>query len=277
MPSPFAGMDPYMEGDLWTTVHAHLGTEIARQLSPKLYPKYVARAIRRYVLDTPEDIAVAASNMYPDVSVSEMSRATRLTGKTAVATAPLKLPTLMPSEVPHVSVWIRDSKHRRLVAGIELLSPTNKRGRPRHKYIARREHILMSSVHLLEIDLLRQGLRVPMQEPLPAADYFVLLSRAPNRPLTDVWPIRLGEKLPVVPVPLLPGDADVSLDLQAAFTSIYDEFHFELDIDYQEPPDVPFTPKQASWAEKLLRAAGKRSGRGTDGKRRGRPKSNGPP
>ena len=34
MPNPFPGMDPYLEGDLWTTVHTDLCAEIARQLAP---------------------------------------------------------------------------------------------------------------------------------------------------------------------------------------------------------------------------------------------------
>src|SRR5436305_9907253 len=49
MPSPFPGMDPYFEGDLWTTFHTQFGVEIARQLTPKLAPRYIARAEKRYI------------------------------------------------------------------------------------------------------------------------------------------------------------------------------------------------------------------------------------
>jgi hypothetical protein len=35
MPNPFPGMDPYLEGDLWISVHTDLCAEIARQLAPK--------------------------------------------------------------------------------------------------------------------------------------------------------------------------------------------------------------------------------------------------
>lgn len=28
MPSPFPGMDPYFEGDLWTTFHTQLGVDL---------------------------------------------------------------------------------------------------------------------------------------------------------------------------------------------------------------------------------------------------------
>lgn len=43
MPSPFPGMDPYLEGYLWPDFHHRLATEISRQLTPRLRPRYVAR------------------------------------------------------------------------------------------------------------------------------------------------------------------------------------------------------------------------------------------
>ena len=38
MPSPCPGMDPYLEGSQWMSVHMQLSLEIARQLTPKLRP-----------------------------------------------------------------------------------------------------------------------------------------------------------------------------------------------------------------------------------------------
>jgi hypothetical protein len=58
----------------------------------------------------------------------------------------------------------------------------------------------------------------------------------------DVWPITLDQPLPSVPVPLLAGDADVTLDLQAAFTNIYDVIGYDLAVDYTRPPEVRATP-----------------------------------
>ena len=92
-----------------------------------------------------------------------------------------------------------------------------------------------------------------MQRPLPDAPYFVVLSRAEERPISEVWPIQLDERLPAVPVPLLPDDADVSLDLQQAVTNVYDLLGYDLAIDYSGPPELPLRPDQAGWAEKRLR------------------------
>jgi hypothetical protein len=147
---------------------------------------------------------------------------------------------------------------RQLVTAIEILSPTNKRADGRMEYLAKRCQILLSTTHLLEIDLLRQGRRLPMRDPLPPVDYFVLLSRAENRPIADVWPLALRDRLPVVPIPLLPGDADVILDLQQIFTAAYDLLGYDLAIDYHRPPEPPLNDETSALAESFLRAAGLR-------------------
>ena len=45
MPSPFPGMDPYLEGSCWGSFHAQLAAEIARQLAPRLRPRYAASVV----------------------------------------------------------------------------------------------------------------------------------------------------------------------------------------------------------------------------------------
>ena len=221
MPSPFPGMDPYLEGPLWMGIHSQLTAEIARQLAPKLRPKYLALTTERFVLDEISDVHVATASIYPDVSVVDSGAKSSGQGGLATA-APIRLATVVPTRVPHVMIEIRETGSRQLVTAIEVLSPTNKRADGREEYLAKRRRILLSTAHLIEIDLLRQGQRVPMQQPLPDAPYFVLLNRAEERPIAEVWPIQLGERLPVVPVPLLPADTDVALDLQQALTNVYD-------------------------------------------------------
>jgi hypothetical protein len=216
MPSPFPGMDPYLEGSSWMNIHAQLSAEIARQLAPKLRPRYLALITERFVRETPE-------------------------------------------AVPHLSVEIRDRANRQLVTAIEVLSPMNKRGEGRDEYLTKRRHSLLSTAHLLEIDLLREGQRIPMLKPLPPAPCFVFLSRAESRPITEVWPIPPDAPLPVVPIPLLPGDPDVPLDLQLALTTLYDLLGYDLAVDYTRPPEVPLRPEAAAWVEARLRAAGLRS------------------
>jgi hypothetical protein len=173
----------------------------------------------------------------------------------------LELATIIPAPIPHVTIEIRDTANRQLVTAIEVLSPTNKRGDGRQEYLAKRRRILLSTAHLLEIDLLRQGQRVPMQKPLPVAPYFIFLSRAERRPMTEIWPISLREPLPVVPVPLLPGDQDAALDVQQVFTTTYDLLGYDLAVDYTQAPEIPLSKVDLVWAETLRRTAGLRDER----------------
>src|SRR5438876_8872006 len=102
MPSPFPGMDPYLEGNDWTSFHTHLATEIARQLTPRLRPKYVALPEKRY--DVVDEGAIAVESIYPDVGVAGVAPAARETLGQAVATAPYVLQTVMEARAPHT--WV---------------------------------------------------------------------------------------------------------------------------------------------------------------------------
>jgi hypothetical protein len=254
MPSPFPGMDPYLEGDLWTSFHAQIAVEIATQLNPKLRPRYVALPQRRSVMDAPDDVTVSVESAYPDVALVEAASGRTESADSAAYRSPFQMATLMPEPVPHTWIEIRDVKRRRLVTAIEFLSPTNKRGLGRLEYLEKRDKVLHSTAHLLEIDLLRRGLRVPMRQALPKSDYFVFVGRADKRPITDIWRISLKEPLPVMPVPLLRGDPDVKVDLQKVFADVYDKSSFDLLIDYTEPPAVPLPRELAAWAKARIRS-----------------------
>jgi hypothetical protein len=179
-------------------------------------------------------------------------------GAIGTIVAPIRMATRMREPVPHITVEIRDVANRELVAMIEVLSPTNKRGEGYAEYVEKRERVLRSSAHLIEIDLLRKGQRVPMQRTLPSVPYFVFLCRAHQRPLTEDYPITMDQPLPRVPVPLLPADADAKLDLQQALKVVYGECGLNYMIDYSQPPEIPLSPEQDTWVDEHLRAAGLR-------------------
>jgi hypothetical protein len=225
-------MDPYLEGDLWTTVHTDLCAEIARQLSPKLRPKYVVLSTRRVVFAPPDE---SEGVTVPDIGI--------------LAPHP---------PIPHVSIEIRDVAEHRLVTCIEVLSPTNKRGPGREEYAAKRFQILSGTAHLVEVDLLRLGVRFPTAKPLPAVPYFVFVSRAERRDEVAIWPIAMEQALPDFPIPLLPGDAPVLLDLQQALSVVYNIIGYDELVDYSQPPPGPLTPGESAWVEGQLCLAGRR-------------------
>jgi len=258
MPSPFPGMDPYLEGSLWSTVHIQLSAEIARQLSLKLSEKYVALTNERFVLHVPEDTSVAVEAIYPDTALlaagKNLSETPVMTGATALS-PPLRFQTVMLEHEPQVTVEIRDAANRRLVTAIEVLSPTNKQGSGYVEYLTKRDALLRSDTHLIEIDLLRRGRRAPMRQPLPSAPYFIFVSRADERPTVGVWPILLDQTLPACPVPLLSGDLEVMLDLQLAFTIVYDISHYERLIEYASSPEAPLEGAGVVWAAEVIQQA----------------------
>jgi hypothetical protein len=177
----------------------------------------------------------------------------------AVAEPAVELVSPMPEEVPLLSVEIRDVAERLLVTVIEILSPVNKRGEGVREYGERRMELLQTRTHLLELDLLRQGARIELLGELPSASYYVYLSRSQRRPVTQAWLISLREPLPTVPVPLLPPDADVPLDLQAAVKACFDLVGYERLLDYSRalpPPDL--SEEDGTWVAEILHAAGLR-------------------
>jgi hypothetical protein len=258
MGSPFPGMDPYLEGEMWQEFHETLAGAIRAQILPKLAPKYVALLAKRYVINRPAlgvfDIPPSHA-IYPDVHVVEPPAkriAESRAGAVALDEPTVELVSFMGA--PQLSVEIRDVAQRRLVTVIEILSPANKYGEGRSEYTLRRMEILRTMTHLLELDLLRQGSRLTFEDALPPAQYYVYLSRAQSRPLTQVWAVGLSGRLPTVPVPLLSPDPDVSLDVQAAVKACFDLVGYERLLDYSAPPPPPeLDDEDGAWLEATLR------------------------
>ncbi len=268
MPSPFPGMDPYLETpDRWRNVHNNLATEIQAQLAPLLSPRYYADQEPRFTYETSLNIGTKYQAL-PDVTVLESPQPTSSSdlsasspgNATTIAPAPLELLIAPDLSAKLNSVVIRTVEGDELVTVIKILSSVNKR--PGHAaYVAyhrKRQAVLESTAHLLEIDLLRSGERSPLAEPLPQAPYFIILSRVERRPVAEVWPLRLQDSIPILPVPLLPPDADVPLDLGLALSNIYDRSAYDLRLDYNHPPPPPLSAEDTAWLTEHLQALGVR-------------------
>lgn len=242
MPSPFPGMDPYLEGELFQEFHERLANQISIELMPQLRPKYVALLAKRDTLDLPAIglfDAPTTRAFYPEVHIVQrgIAEAPAHTLSAVLDEPVAELPSSM--GLPQLSVEIRDVAERRLVTAIEILSPANKYGAGYDEYMRRRVELLRTDTHLLEIDLLRAGARIALDGRLPPAHYYVFLSRTQRRPNTQIWPVHLRGRLPRVPVPLLAPDPDAVLNLQAAVDACFALVGYELLLDYTPPPPRP--------------------------------------
>lgn len=255
--SPFPGMDPYLEDDLWTEFHDRLANQISTQLLPLLRPKYVALLEKYYIIDYSGSSGInilPQQGLYPDVHIAKVKESTA-TYETMTAPS-VALVSPVPKKIPALRVEIRDVSERSLVTIIEILSPANKLGRGFEKYIKKRTAILQTSTHLLEIDLLRSGERIPLiGGELPPASYYVFLSRFTHHPQTEVWPVQLRDSLPTIPVPLIPPDPDIPLALQHAIDACFELVRYhEYLLDYTQPPPPPLLKlEDLAWVKTVVR------------------------
>jgi hypothetical protein len=262
--SPFPGMDPYLESpSLWPDVHSRLINIFAEQLSPLLPPRYVAELETQLVIDDHKNDPISA---IPDVTITEtednfmdnnetaVAVAKKADKAVAVAEAPLRLKFPKPIPTRLTSIYVKRIEGNELVTAIELLSPINKRrgSKGHQKLMQKLFHFYDSNIHFVEIDLLRQGTRVPL-EGLPKTDYMAMVSRTDKRPDCDVWTIGLREPLPILPVPLLRPDPDIPLDLGKALRTAYERARYERRINYNAPTTPPLKQEDAVWAANLLR------------------------
>jgi len=251
MPSPFPGMNPFLEqDDVWHDFHERFCPLAAELLTAQVRPHFIVKIDEHvFVHELPDaarrflgrsDVGVARRRAPAESSVQ---------AATLAAPAEVALPVMDFERLSFVE--IRDRAGGQLVSVVELLSPSNKyAGLDRELYLAKRSEVLASPVHLVEIDLLRGGPRMPM-EGLEECDYCVLVSRADTRPRGGVWPLRLTDRLPVIPVPLQPPHEDARLDLQAILHRIYDAAGYE-DYIYQGQPRPRLSAEQAAWAQPFV-------------------------
>jgi hypothetical protein len=263
MELPFPGMDPYLEQPgLWPDVHNSLITALRDTLQAQIAPGYVAR-ITPYVALEQIDIAAPRRAIVPDVGVyarelpGVRTPAATITAPSLTGTALLEIPTR------YARIEIRMVHDETLVTAIELLSPVNKRpgADGADAYEKKRQELFQRGGHLLEIDLLRGGRR-PQLAPstvLPAAPYFVFLSRVERWPEIAIWSCSLQRPLPTLPVPLRRPDPDVPLPLTQVLQQVYRNARYDLQIDYRVAPPLPeLSPEDATWLDSHLREQGLR-------------------
>ena len=255
MPSPFPGMDPFIESQKWEDFHTSFMAAIRDAIVVAVRPKYIVEVERRIYLET-HDSSTPVQSFIADAAMINTGRAPAMDreesdGGLAVmteTTVEMKTCTIpFVEEHRETFLTIRRGKPSEVVTVIELLSPTNKRKGTdgRQQYTDKSSALLKTKAHFVELDLLRNGERTLVSEP-PAGDYFAMISRAERRPFVEVYGWRLLNRLPVIPIPLAGSDPDVKLDLQQAFTLVYDRAGYDYALDYQQPVAPALTEAEAA-------------------------------
>lgn len=224
MPSPFPGMDPYLETPkLWPAFQHQLLACLYQILLPGLVDRYRARVgTRNYVSEMPLFTSVIREQYAEEY------------------------------------IEIRSRTDGKLVTLLEVVSPANKTTPAgRQAYLDARQQAVSQKAGIVEIDLVMQGkpLLTYSRDGLPEYDYAVTVTRSTAPDRYEIYTSTLQKKLPKFKLPLAADDRDALLDLQAAFGRAYDLGNFAAQIDYKgaPPPDVPFTDAYRAWAEELLK------------------------
>ena len=263
MSSPFPGMDPFLEHpDIFPDFHDSFITHIRERIQERLPPPYIAALGRRAWIE------VCERYIGPDVQVVRRGNAPAETdgGAVAVAAPPRSEPLVVhvthdERHEPFVEIYLGRGSDRRLVTCIELLSLSNKTPgeHGRDLYLRKQGEILYGKVHLVEIDLLRDGehtTAVPRHRFAKVAgefEYHVSIHRFDNLEDFFVYPVRLNQPLPEIAIPLLPGDPPLPLDLQAVFQRTYNAGPYQREIDYrQDPPAPPLGQVWQEWLRQVL-------------------------
>lgn len=245
MPSPFPGMDPYLEVQpYWADLHTTMISVMKAELNRRLPEHYSAWSDIYVWLHEPD---AQSRRSKPDVFVTSPENAEG--GR--VATLPAPATSILPAVRREGNKYlkIKETRSGRVVTVIELISPANKEAGPdRDAFLSKRNDCLASKTNIVEIDLLHEGQRLPAGDPPPASDYCVLVCRAIDFPKTALWPFSIRQPLPEIAVPLNPADGFLALSLKKCFDEAYDQGSYRKSVEYDTPPAVAMNANDREWA-----------------------------
>ncbi len=259
MPSPFPGMDPYLEATkYWRDVHASLIVYIRDALQPMLLPTYHARAEERVYLNS------VAHDIIPDILITARQSDFKQYGFTPTVDFALDEPIVLESvytDRPERYLEIVDTASGELVTVIEVLSPSNKYGVGKERYQEKIRELRQTETNIIEIDLLGHSRRLFQNGETSIRlnhRYEVRVHRYDMSSRQEFYPVALNQRLPRFRVPLLPTDPDAGLDLPAVFAKCYENGGYASLINYALPPDTILNSAETHYIDQLLRSKGLR-------------------
>jgi hypothetical protein len=224
MPSPFIGMDPFLEEEkLWPEFQQQFVAGLYQFLLPCLVDRYRARVgVRSYHVE-------------------------------------LVLFTSVQRELHEEQyIEIRERSDGRLVTLIDVVSPGNKTtGVGRDAFLATRKLAESQHASSVEIDLITHG--QPLLDfsryALPEHDYTVTVNRSLAPTKYEIYALSLQKRLPKPKLPLAVDDRDALLDLQDVFRFAYDKGRFGQRLEYGKelPGVVKLSDVNRSWIDLTLK------------------------
>ena len=254
--NPFPGMNPYLEcRRIWREVHNNIIHGMFRFLRRTLPFRYTVIMDERVPIGNDPSRDAPARYGAPDLSIGgggvrERAVTTYQTEGRVTARLPLDDETS-----PEMFITIGERDQEDPVTIVELLSPSNKSlsGHGRSQYLDKRERVIFSPTHLVEIDLIRRGRPMPVEGYDGDAPYRYLISRWQTRPEVDLYPFRLQTPIPDVPVLLLEGDDDAVVPLGSLVDDMYERDYYANYADYNNEPEGPLSSDDREWIDRILR------------------------
>lgn len=236
---------------------------IADALTPQLLPKYQVDIEKRIYEVLSSDLSLIGRS---DVSIQDRRDAqTNLDTNLAthststVPTAqPLRVSIPIREEMRETYLEVREVATQRVITTLEILSPANKKGQGRQKYEEKRQRVFTSQTHLVEIDLLREGSPLPVLGTSAHSHYRILVSRADQRPIADLYLFNVQDAIPVFSLPLQFDDPEPFVDLKPLLDNVYMRSGYDYFIDYSLAPIPAFSSSDNTWLDSLLKQSGAR-------------------
>ncbi|MDA1137021.1 MAG: DUF4058 family protein [Planctomycetota bacterium] len=258
MPSPFPGMNPFIETQEWSDFHTRFISAFSDALMSHIAPRYVARVERRVYLERYPEEGGGPRHIRPDVSIFDSNLGDYgLGANAAIATTvePVTLTIPMPEEQREAFLYIKERESMEVVTVIEVLSPANKRpgSDGQREYLKKRMEVARSSTNLVELDFLRGGDRLPVSGNLPPGEYYAYVMKSHLHPRVQVYGWHLNHILPPLPIPLAREDPDVVVNLQEVFQTVYDRAGYDYTLDYAQPLEPALDAKAAEWVTSLVK------------------------
>jgi hypothetical protein len=228
MPSPFPGMDPFLEcPKRWPAFQHQFVAALYQHLLPGLVDRYRARvAARTYTTELPLFTSVLREDRSEEY------------------------------------VELRDRTDGRLVTLVDLVSPANRTtALGRDQYLATRKAAEQARAAIVEIDLVTQG--TPMldyaRDNLPEMDYSITVTRPTAPGKYEIYTINLAKRLPKFRLPLATDEKDAVVELQDVFRRAFDLSGLASAIDYTGPlpSDAKFNDATKTWIATFLQQRAK--------------------